>query len=276
MRLANLPRLIAVGLIAGFGIGTIIWAVLDWHLYDLRVYLAAAELVRAGEPLYGSEALIDTPYRYAPWFAYAMLPFTYLPIELTRVIWSVFTLGGTALAVWPLIRSRSREALLLAALFGPLLVNISTGGNVQGPMLALLMWGIPRRWGPLAIGVAASLKITPLILAAVYIARREYRQAILSVIVTALLWAPALFFAFDLSTFGADDLQAWPRTWMWLAAVGACVAVTGVLALRHSPYTLLAAAIAVIIGLQRMRGYDITWIIVGAALAVYHAPIKQK
>ena len=66
---------------------------------------------------------------------------------------------------------------MLVALFAPILVGISAVGNVQPLLIAALVWSVERRSGPAWIGVAASLKIFPILFAAVYLGRREWARA---------------------------------------------------------------------------------------------------
>lgn len=56
---------------------------------DVAAYWGAAERIRAGEPLYvAGVANASDLYRYAPWFAYAWVPLTYLPSDIVTSAWS--------------------------------------------------------------------------------------------------------------------------------------------------------------------------------------------
>ena len=167
-------KLLVTALLVGVGISAVVFAVTDWHLHDMEVYEAAALRIRDGQPLYGGDVDQLSAYRYAPWFAYAWLPLTYLPPEVVRVGWSALMLAATVLALLPLIRMR---AVLVVLLFGPILIGISAIGNVHPAMMALLMWGIPRRWGGIAVGLAASLKVVPILLVLHFVAERRWTQA---------------------------------------------------------------------------------------------------
>src|SRR5688572_27061268 len=101
-------RLIAIAVIVAIGVNSIVYAIFDWHLADMHVYQDAALRIRAGEPLYGGDVDALSAYRYAPWFAYAWVPLTYLPQIVIDVGWSIFLLAGSALALWPGIRLGGR------------------------------------------------------------------------------------------------------------------------------------------------------------------------
>ncbi len=136
----RVARLVVIAIIVAIGLVTIGWAFTDWHFNDLHAYQSAALRIRDDGQLYGGDVTPWTAYRYAPWFAYAFVPLSYLPWSLLVVTWTGFTLACSVLAVLPLIRDGRAEALALAAIFGPLLVAVSASGNVEAPMIALLVW----------------------------------------------------------------------------------------------------------------------------------------
>ncbi len=77
----RLARTVALAVIIAIGIFNVYMAVTHWDLLDANAYWQAGLRLRAGEPLYpaltsaeGSEI-----YRYAPWFAWLAVPWTYLP-----------------------------------------------------------------------------------------------------------------------------------------------------------------------------------------------------
>src|SRR5688500_6182002 len=72
-------RVIAIAVIVAIGVISIVYAIFDWHLADMHGYQDAPPRIRAGEPLYGGDVDALSAYHYAPWFAYAWVPRTYLP-----------------------------------------------------------------------------------------------------------------------------------------------------------------------------------------------------
>lgn len=241
----RLAQIVALAIVAGIGVSQVIFAIADWRLDDWAIYRAAADRIVAGEPLYsGGDAL--HAYRYAPWLAYAAIPFA-------GPIWSALMLLGSALALVPLSRRwREPEALLLLALFAPILFYLSSSGNIQGPMLSALVYGLPRRWAWMAVGLAASLKIVPILFAIVLIGQRRYWQAAGAVALTAILWAPVLWMSWSESTVsaGAASAPGWP--FLGILALGAATL------LARSRYATLAAGSAAIAALPRFFLYDVT------------------
>jgi len=258
----RLARTVALAVIIGIGIFNLISAVTHWTLSDAAAYWNAAERLRDGAPLYPVLTDVDASevYRYAPWFAWLAVPFTYLSVQVAGGLWSAMLLAGSALALMPLVRSRH---WLLVAFFAPILVGISAVGNVQPLLIGPLVWSVERRSGPLWIGVAASLKVFPILFALVYLGRGEWRRALVAVAVAAVLWAPALLY--DLRGYATEAGQAASlisAPILWAVVVGAAIGVT--LRLSRGPFGWLAAAVSVVVALPRLFVYDVTYLMVGA------------
>ena len=258
----RLARTVALAVIIAIGIFNVYMAVTHWDLLDADAYWQAALRLRAGEPLYpaltsaeGSEI-----YRYAPWFAWLAVPWTYLPEAVAGVLWSAVLLGASALALMPLVRLR---AWILVAFFGPILVGISAVGNVQPLIVAALVLGVERRSGPVWIALAASLKIFPILLALVYAGRRQWWAFAATVAITFLLWLPAILLydlsAYPVSAGEAGALIAFPI--LYFAVVG--IAMGATFALAPTRWGWLAGATAVIVSLPRLFVYDVTYLMLG-------------
>ena len=258
----RLARLVALAVIIAIGIFNVWMAVSNWTLSDAGAYWQAGLRLRAGEDLYPALASVDASevYRYAPWFAWAAVPWTFLSVEVAGVLWSAILLAASALALVPLVRAR---AWLLVALFAPILAGISAVGNVHPLIVAALVWGVRGRGGPLAIGLAASLKVFPVLFALVYAGRRQWGRFAASVLLAALLWAPALLY--DLSEYAVEagqaaSLYAVPVLYFTVAGV----AIGATLALARTRWGWLAGATTVILSLPRLFVYDVTYMMVGA------------
>lgn len=231
-----------------------------WHLTDLKAYLAAAELLAGGENPFDVllvERGLPYHYHYSPWFAALFIPLTALPIEAVRIGWSLVLVAASAASLAPLVIQHGARAFPLAALMAFLLTNLVAEGNVQPILLAGLVWTLERRSGPVVIGAAASLKITPILLALVYVGRGQWVHAALAGAVTAVLAAPALLFELSptaTATGGTGLLTSAPILWavVVLAAVGAT------LRLARSRLGWLAAATATILALPRLLVFDVT------------------
>jgi hypothetical protein len=258
----RVARTVALAVLIGIGLFNLSQAASHWTLSDAAAYWNAALRLREGLPLYPLLTDVDASevYRYAPWFAWATVPITWLPVQVAGALWSAVLLAASAVALVPLARAR---AWMLVALFAPILVGISAVGNVQPLLVAALVWGVERRSGPIWIGVAASLKIFPLLFAAVYLGRREWARAAIAVAVAAALWAPALLY--DLRGYATDAGQAaslFALPALWAVVLGAGLLVT--LRLARTRFAWLAAAVDVVVSLPRLFVYDVTFLMVGA------------
>jgi hypothetical protein len=233
---------------------------------DVSAYWNAAERLRAGEPLYvAGPANASDLYRYAPWFAAAWIPFTYLDHTVVTAGWVGLMIGAAIVSTLPLLR-RGPAGWAAFAIFAPLQLQAAVFGNVQPLLVLVLMWGVERRAGPLWIAVSASLKAVPLLLALVYAGRGEWRRAGISLGLTALLVAPA--FLFDLSAYptasGPNQMSlAGVSVWLWLPV--ALAAMASIVALARTRFAWLAGSLAMIAGLPRLLDYEIGFLLVGLA-----------
>lgn len=259
----RLARVVVLALVIGLGINHLWWSIVDWHLDDMDAYWNAGLRLRDGAALYPpvSDVLASEVYRYSPWFAWLWVPLTILPRTVVDVAWSAALLGASVVAVIPMAR---RGSWIAAAFFFPILVGISAGGNVHALLIAGLVHGVERRSGPAWIGIAASLKAFPILLALSYAGRGEWRRAALAVGVTAVLLAPYLLY--DLSNYvttagGAAMLSQWPVAYAAAAVAAAVVA----LRLARSRFAWLASSVAVAVALPRFFLYDVTYLAVAFA-----------
>jgi hypothetical protein len=240
----------------GLGIAFAIMSIHDGLLWtDGQAYWEAGERLRAGEALYPATVSQDAAdvYRYAPWFAWIWVPLTYLPEPLVALGWAIAMVGLWAYPVSAYLRA-GWGSRALAYLAGPPLLVAALGGNVQPAVVALLFAGLERRWGPVAIGVAASLKLFPILFVTVYLARRGWGRAAAAVGLAGFLWLPAFaseFRTYPTETGGALSLLAAVPVgyaaavvaaagWAWLRGSWplASVAVIVASSVRFIPYQL--------------------------------------
>jgi hypothetical protein len=255
---------VGLALCLGLGIAIATAEIGDWYLSDLNVYLGAAERIRAGATPYVM-ASGDTTFRYAPWFAYAFVPFTFLPLQVVRVLWSGILVAASVAAVLPLLR-RGSAGLALGVLGGGVLVGVAGSGNVQPLIIAALVHGIDRRSGPVWIALVASLKLVPLGFAGYYLARREWWRLAMSVVLTAVLLAPMLLYERPSTVYTPGESLALyassPEAWFVAAGIAAAVAL--IACWRRSRYAGAWLAASVLFALPRLFVYDISFAIPGA------------
>jgi hypothetical protein len=262
-RPVRFARIVVLAIVIGIGIGDVYWSAAQWHMKDAGAYWEAAMRLRNGLELYPAVTNVEASevYRYAPWFAWLTIPFTFLPVQVAGAIWSAILLVASTLAVVPLARS---GAWLAVAFFWPILVGISASGNVHALMIAMLVWGVERRSGPMWVAIAASLKAFPILYALVYLGRREWGRAALSVALAAMLVAP--IFLYDLSHYVTTSgfaglLIAWPPIYVATLALGMVLT----LILARGKWSWLTASTTVSLALPRFFVYDVTFLMVGAA-----------
>jgi hypothetical protein len=241
-RIQRVVQAMALGLGIAFALmsyhGELVWT-------DGRAYWDAGLRLRAGEDLYPAGIDQDSAevYRYAPWFAWAWVLLTFLPEWLAVAAWILLMLVAWGLPVRAfLIGPWNHRAIALLA--GPPLLIAALGGNVQPGVVALLWAFLDRRWGPMAIGIAASLKLFPALFAITYLARREWGRAAVALAVGAVLWLPILLVgagSYPSAVGGA--LSLWiVSPIVYLGAIGAAV----VWVLRRPSWP--AASVLVMIG----------------------------
>ncbi|HET7056957.1 MAG TPA: glycosyltransferase 87 family protein, partial [Thermomicrobiales bacterium] len=167
----------ALAIVIGWSLANAIQRIGDWSLSDMDAYWNAATRLREGLPLYPAvpDSGAADVFRYAPWFAWAWVPLTFLPKAAVAVAWSALLVGASAVAIMPIVRQPSLTRIAAAALLGTILLWSAASGNVQPVIVAILVLGIEGRSGPLWVAIAASLKIFPIGFALVYAGRREWR-----------------------------------------------------------------------------------------------------
>jgi hypothetical protein len=231
---------------------------------DMDAYWNAAMRLRDGEPLYRPGVATDSDlYRYAPWFAAIWIPLTYLPKDPVLIGWMVICLGAAVLSVAPLLHEGPAGWAALAFLL-PFQLEGAAFGNVQPILVLALLWGAPRRSGPLWVALGASLKIVPTVLVLVYAGRGEWRRALLTLALTALLVGPMLLF--DLSGY-STDIGAGQLSLLtvspWLFGAVLVVALAATFLLARGRYAWAVGSLAMMLALPRFLIYEISFAVVG-------------
>ncbi|WBB95613.1 glycosyltransferase 87 family protein [Solwaraspora sp. WMMA2080] len=169
------------------------WA-LRWTV-DLKVYLASGLAVREGTSLYDvvimSPLYGPMPYLYPPLTAVLFfVPLSYLPIGAASLVWNTASLVALGAVVWMTLKVAGvRDArvrgvltvvvLILAAWLLPVRIQLIAGQiNMFLLLLVLLDFrGGGGRWRGVGIGIAAGLKVTPLIFIGYLVVTRQWRAA---------------------------------------------------------------------------------------------------
>lgn len=183
-----------------------------WEFDDVHAYVTAAQRLTSGQPLYISASDMSDLYLYSPWFAFAWIPFAELPVHVIEYTWAVILIVAFAACLWPYWRSWAGLALVL--LLGGLLYRTVGWGNVQPLLLAALIYLLPTRAGPWIVGIATSIKPWPILAAAIYAWRRDWRAVAISTGTAVLLWAPAFLFNWREYPAGARPPNIYDATFL--------------------------------------------------------------
>jgi hypothetical protein len=253
---------VASAVLIGLSIANVVWAITDWGLYDLITYLDAAQMwVDTGNP-YTPTPRADQwmLYRYAPWFAALFVPLLSLPRTVVEIGFSIAMTIASVLAIVPMIRQHGREGIPVAMFLGTMLFGIGTGGNIQPAMVAMLVWTLATRWGPVGVAVAASLKLTPLLFVLVYAGQREWGKVIWTLALTAILLGPIVIFPLpaQATSAGPSGSLIHVHVALWAGVGLAAIAFAAWESRRLTPTRWLATCVAVIMASPRLLGYDLT------------------
>lgn len=263
-------------MIIAITIANVVWAVTDWHLHDMDVYWTAASQWRVtGNPYTLIAGVNDNSvYRYAPWFAALWVPLTELPRLTVNVAWSAALIITSFTAVWPLMRTGGRAVTLLGILMWGILFGMAAGGNVQGLMVAALVFGAERRSGPIWIALATSLKVVPILYVLVYAGRRQWDRVLATLAITALLVAPMFLFERPplASEFGLSNSLWNIAPWLWIATLPVAIGVAVVVAFRWNRFAWPALGAVCNLVLPRLFLYDVTFMLPGLAETVQAIP----
>ena len=164
--------------------------------FDLKVYRLSAAAVLQGRPLYAIRFPGNLGFTYPPFAGLALTPLRLLPVAADEVLVTALNAGLLVAIAWwalglpsgpdrPAIDAERRRRLAwLAAAVGlwceP--VNSALGyGQIDVLIAALVVFDLTRRPGArghgLAIGLAAGLKLTPLIFVAYLLLTGRLRAA---------------------------------------------------------------------------------------------------
>jgi alpha-1,2-mannosyltransferase len=144
------------------------------------------------------------PFLEAPAFLMLFWPWTLLPEELGRAAWiglEILAVAGTLVAVYRgLGRPTPAEALVAASLvvlFPPLRDSFQEGqvGVFMGLAMALTLLAHQRGrpgLGGAALGAAIAVKLTPVLLLAYFVYRRDWRLCLTAAVTTTVLSAVTL------------------------------------------------------------------------------------
>lgn len=275
--------LLAVGLVAGV-------VEVTRGFIDLDVYRFGGVALADGVGLYGgADPATGLPFTYPPFAAALIAPVAPLPEVLLAVGWAVLSVAALLAVLRLLLPDRHPDAVLAltagALLLEPVWQSLSFG-QVNLFLMLLVAYDVlrpDRRTAGVLIGIAAGIKLTPLVLVALLVlagrrlpAARAVGAFAGTVVVgflvatgdsasywTHVLWDPAriggLSFASNQSANGVlvRLLGHEPPTLLWLAVAGS-----------------LAGALLVLGGLWWRRGRTDLALVLGTLAMLLASPVS--
>lgn len=177
---------------------------------DFNVYYHAASEVMAGRDPYQHSLSPGTPYLYPPLLSELMLPFALLPLPVAAYVWFLISVASFAYAarMSAALCDQQRESLprttLIAAIASVLLIRFAMDnfnmGQVNTIVAALSVAHVyfyakdKKGLSAVAFALAASIKLTPIILIAYHVAKLRLKFAALCLsllaVVTVLSFLP--------------------------------------------------------------------------------------
>jgi alpha-1,2-mannosyltransferase len=179
----------------------------SWHL-DLRVYRAAgSSLFHGGSPFTAVFTATQLPFTYTPFALLALSPLSFGSLGLVETLWwsisAVCLVGAFTLMVTTAFATPPRRAWAVAGLvcgvatlaLEPVRSNFDYG-QINVILLLMVVADLTRvrpPWRGALVGLAAAIKLTPLVFLAYFAVAREWRSLLRGVGVfigvTAVSWA---------------------------------------------------------------------------------------
>jgi alpha-1,2-mannosyltransferase len=168
-------------------------------LGDLDIYRGAVNTALAGQDLYSYTYVHPTihglGFTYPPFAAVVLVPVALLDSVSAKVIWTALTFVVTVGCIYLLVRTSGRgvvagspsgahRAAWVAGLSIPVMLSYPflhnlVVGQVSLFVIALALFDhlLPRRWQGSLVGIAAAIKLTPLVFLPYYVLTKQWRQA---------------------------------------------------------------------------------------------------
>jgi alpha-1,2-mannosyltransferase len=161
----------------------------SWNL-DLEVYRRAGLLLRhGGQPYRATFTIHRLAFTYPPFALFALNPLSWGPLPVVRTLWWLLNAGCLvtllALALRQTTRLRRTRLVAVAGGFGALsavvfepLRNNMDYGQINWILMLLVVLDlttITGKWRGTLIGVAAAVKLTPMIYLGYFVVQRQWR-----------------------------------------------------------------------------------------------------
>ncbi|MDG4798087.1 glycosyltransferase 87 family protein [Micromonospora sp. WMMD1082] len=190
---------------AGFALASLVSVALvlrrEDRLSDLHIYYGALADLRAGRPLYEYAADNGGPFTYPPFAALVLWPITAVPLGVAEALWLAATCAAVVAIAVPVGRTlaaarlpghvstvpsgRVGTPIMVATVAAVLMVSAPVQSNLRFGQVSIFIvlmalldgMGPPSRVRGLLVGVAAAIKLTPLLFVAYFLVSGRYRDA---------------------------------------------------------------------------------------------------
>jgi alpha-1,2-mannosyltransferase len=201
--------LVAFTVVLGIYVAYLLIHPLGWvlHALDLHVYYAGGLVVRHVRPFYNPHRAVPLynwppyvsrghPFTYPPFAAllfsaasfisWTVLPRLTIAVNIVLLVASVwFTFGGLGYRRGTVRAGATMLVTAAVFLAEPVLRTIYLG-QINLALMALIIWDLAqpdsRRWKGFGVGIAAGIKLVPLIFIPYLLLTRRFRQAIAAII----------------------------------------------------------------------------------------------
>jgi alpha-1,2-mannosyltransferase len=160
--------------------------------FDLRIYRDAERTLSGGRTYTIHFSRAHLRFTYPPFALLLLSPLAVVPLTPLEVTWWVVSEAALVtisyLALTGVTRFRGRQALVLAALIAGIaqcalepLRSSANYGQINMLLMLLIVTDITRvrrPWRGLLVGVAAAIKLTPLVYLVYFLIERDFRSAL--------------------------------------------------------------------------------------------------
>lgn len=199
-----------------------------WWLVDAETYRAGGEAARSGTPLYDHGVYGPLLFTYTPFAAVCFIPLTLISMAALRLLATAGNLGALLIVVWMCWGYLGYKpdhgrlaATFLVGGFAFWLEPVRTTvllGQINLLLLVLVLADfVPngRRWSKgLGVGLAAAIKLTPLIFVAYFLVTRRFKAAAVSL----AIFAATVLIGF--AVIPADSVKYWTGVFTDSSRVG--------------------------------------------------------
>jgi len=186
---------------------------------DLRVYWRGGHTVLNHAPLYNWPGT-TMQFTYPPVAALFFTVLALMPWHLVVSLWTLASMAALVATIWVTLgglgyrdtRARAGGTLAFTAVLfwtAPVL-HVVYLGQIELLLMALVMWDLcqpeERRWQGIGVGIAAGIKLVPLIFIPYLLFTRRFRQAVVASVTFAATVVAGFALPADSRTWWLDGL----------------------------------------------------------------------